>query len=86
MRDDHVLVSTVESDVMGRLGKCPSQSRQQNSESKEFLHGDRGYWIKLQCIGCKTNIISENTQLFPIFAFCMLPNIINIRKGNRIII
>ena len=34
MRDTHVLVSTVESDVMGRLGKCPSQSRQQNSESK----------------------------------------------------
>ena len=71
MRDTHILVSTVESDVMGRLGKCPSQSRQQNSESKKFFHGDKCYWIKLQCIGCKTNIISEMTQLFPIFASCI---------------
>ncbi len=38
---------------MGRLGKSRRQGRQQDSESKEFLHGDSCYWIKLNVLGAK---------------------------------
>ena len=50
MRNDHILVSSVKRDVMGRLGKSSRQGRQQNSENKELLHGDRCYTVKRQCI------------------------------------
>ena len=64
MRNAHVLVGAVECDVMGRLCKCSSQSHQQDSKSKEFLHGNRCYRIKRQCIGGKNKYYSTITQLF----------------------
>jgi hypothetical protein len=68
MRDEHVLVDAVESDVMVGLRNSDSQSRQQGSKDKVFLHSGRCYRIKHQVIGRKTNNISDNTQLFPNFA------------------
>ena len=70
MRNDHILVGAVESDVMRGLREGSRHSRQQGDKGKDFLHGDRIYWIKHQCIGCKiSHYWKKAKNLWPFFGF-----------------
>ena len=67
MRDTHILIGAVESDVMVGLRESGRQSRQQDNKGKDFLHGDRFSELNINVLGAKIAILGKNQKFLAIF-------------------